>query len=158
MSPCVDDVSLSSRFDERQPNDMQFSLLTKTLSRLLVRHDEAFLRLRDEVEAVMGAETQVTKAKLQSMTYLKCVVTESRRTTLVDACSMVHIAKEVLLALRLYPPVPVNFREANHPTILPRGGGPDGLSPVLVRKNMGIGYAPYHMHRRRDLYGEDSFR
>lgn len=61
-------------------------------------------------------------------------------------------------ALRLYPSVPINFREANHPTVIPHGGGPDGASPVLVRKNMGIGYAPYYMHRRKDLYGEDAFR
>ena len=34
------------------------------------------------------------------------------------------------------------------------------MSPVLIRKGMGVGYSLYHMHRRQDLYGEDasSFR
>ena len=39
---------------------------------------------------------------------------------------------------------------------MPRGGGVDGLAPVLVRKDMGVGYSPYFMHRRADLYGEDA--
>lgn len=39
--------------------------------------------------------------------------------------------KEVL---RVYPSVPVNFREAIRDTILPVGGGADGASPVLIPK------------------------
>ena len=63
-------------------------------------------------------------------------------------------------ALRLYPPVPLNTRFCKHTTILPRGGGPDGLSPMLVRKGMPVAYSVYHMQRREDLYGPDaaSFR
>ena len=34
--------------------------------------------------------------------------------------------------LRLYPVVPFNVRFALKDTTLPRGGGPDGLSPVAV--------------------------
>ncbi|KAL8729878.1 MAG: hypothetical protein Q9166_004435 [cf. Caloplaca sp. 2 TL-2023] len=59
-------------------------------------------------------------------------------------------------ALRLYPPIPLNVRFANKTTWLPRGGGPDGDSPVLVRKGIGIGIVPYYMHRRKDIYGEDA--
>jgi len=36
------------------------------------------------------------------------------------------------------------------------GGGPDRSSPVLVRKGEAIGYSPYAMHRRKDIYGEDA--
>jgi hypothetical protein len=41
-------------------------------------------------------------------------------------------------------------------TTLPSGGGPDGISPILVRKGEAVGYCIYAMHRRRDLYGEDA--
>jgi cytochrome P450 len=59
-------------------------------------------------------------------------------------------------ALRLYPSVPINIRFATRATVLPRGGGPDGSSPVLIRRGMGVTYSPYHMHRRKDLWGEDA--
>ena len=36
------------------------------------------------------------------------------------------------------------------------GGGPDGLSPILVRKGEHVGYCVYTMHRRKDLYGADA--
>lgn len=41
-------------------------------------------------------------------------------------------------------------------TVLPRGGGPDGRSPVMVRPSDGIRYCVYAMHRRKDIYGEDA--
>jgi len=34
----------------------------------------------------------------------------------------------------LYPVVPYNFRVALKDTSLPRGGGPDGMSPIGVPK------------------------
>ncbi|KAL8864690.1 MAG: hypothetical protein Q9174_007258, partial [Haloplaca sp. 1 TL-2023] len=58
--------------------------------------------------------------------------------------------------LRLYPPIPLNVRFANKTTWLPRGGEPDGKSPYLVRKGLGIGYVPYYIHRRKDIYGPDA--
>lgn len=62
----------------------------------------------------------------------------------------------MLLALRLYPQIPVNVRVAVRTTTLPRGGGPDGTAPVLIRKGTGVGTSIYHMHRRKDLYGPDA--
>lgn len=41
-------------------------------------------------------------------------------------------------------------------TVLPLGGGKDGLSPVLVTKGTKVSYSLYAMHRRRDIYGPDS--
>lgn len=54
----------------------------------------------------------------------------------------------------------MNSRSALKTTTLPTGGGPDGLSPVLVRKGEAVGYCVYAMHRRKDIYGDDaeSFR
>ncbi|KAK5009870.1 hypothetical protein LTR28_012993 [Elasticomyces elasticus] len=59
-------------------------------------------------------------------------------------------------SLRLYPVVPSNSREAVEDTILPLGGGPDGLSPVFCPKGQVVVWSLYTMQRRKDFYGEDS--
>lgn len=63
---------------------------------------------------------------------------------------------DILIALRLYPSVPSNARFANRDTTIPLGGGPDGLSPVVVPKGTPVTYSTYSMHRRRDFFGEDA--
>lgn len=60
------------------------------------------------------------------------------------------------IVLRLQPPVPVNFRVATKDTSLPVGGGPDGRSPVYVKKGMMVSYNVFAMHRRADLWGRDA--
>ena len=60
------------------------------------------------------------------------------------------------IALRLYPQLPVNVRFATRTSVLPRGGGPDGKSPVLLRKGVGLGWSTYHLHRNEDIYGPDA--
>lgn len=42
--------------------------------------------------------------------------------------------------LRLYPAVPLNGRGAVKDTVLPKGGGPDGESPVYIRKGEDVSY------------------
>ena len=59
-------------------------------------------------------------------------------------------------ALRLHPVVPGNSRFATVDTVLPLGGGPDGKSPLFVKKGTVFVYSPYTMHRRKDYYGEDA--
>ncbi|KAL8947626.1 MAG: hypothetical protein Q9222_006113 [Ikaeria aurantiellina] len=114
--------------------DTTACLLTWTFF-LLVRHPGVLERLRREIRSVLGTNIEVTRSHIQKMGYLKCVLNET---------------------LRLYPPIPLNVRFANKTTWLPRGGGPDGNSPVLVPKGTGIGFVPYYMHRRKDIYGEDA--
>lgn len=60
------------------------------------------------------------------------------------------------VALRLYPPIPINIRFTKRTTCLPRGGGPDGRSPILIKRGLGVGFVPYYLHRRKDIYGEDA--
>ena len=48
------------------------------------------------------------------------------------------------------------MRQALKATVLPVGGGSDGKSPILLRRQEAVGYSPYVMHRRKDLYGEDA--
>ena len=54
--------------------------------------------------------------------------------------------------LRLYPVVPFNARSALRDTTLPRGGGPDGSSPVGMPQGTLVMYSVFTMHRRPDLY------
>jgi cytochrome P450 len=62
----------------------------------------------------------------------------------------------IALGLRLYPPVPLNNREAARTTILPTGGGPDGTNPILVRKGELVVFSQYVNSRRRNIYGADA--
>ena len=41
-------------------------------------------------------------------------------------------------------------------TILPRGGGLDGQSPLFIPALTTVQYMVYTMHRRQDLYGVDA--
>lgn len=76
-----------------------------------------------------------TYQQLKDMKYLRALINESQR---------------------MYPIVPSNSRQALHDTILPRGGGPDGQSSILVPKGAYVVYLTWAMHRRADVYGEDA--
>ncbi|TQV93207.1 Cytochrome P450 [Cordyceps javanica] len=72
----------------------------------------------------------------------------------LKACRPVqHLLSEVL---RLHPVVPENGRRAVRDTTLPRGGGPDGQSPVFVRGGSHVIYSVNVMHHRKDLWGDDA--
>ncbi|KAF2430664.1 cytochrome P450 [Tothia fuscella] len=106
--------------------------------RLLARHPRVLEKLRAEIGTTIGVGTsapQPTRNDLKKMFYLNLVI------------------KEVL---RLYPSVPINGRTAVKMTTLPRGGGKDGKSPILVRAGEGITYLIYAIHRRKDIYGSDA--
>lgn len=66
------------------------------------------------------------------------------------------LADSGAIALRLHPPVPYNARAALRDTILPVGGGSDGLSPVLVPKGTEVAWDIAALHRRRDLWGDNA--
>lgn len=50
----------------------------------------------------------------------------------------------------------MNTRSTIKTTLLPKGGGPDGEAPVFVPPKAGITFSPYHMHRRKELFGADA--
>ncbi|KAK5995964.1 Cytochrome P450 [Cladobotryum mycophilum] len=103
--------------------------------RLLVRHPDVMARLRKEVRSIMGNSTSATREQLRRMPFLACVVKES---------------------LRLYPPVPLNNREAIRTTILPTGSGPEGNLPILVRRGEVVVFSSYVNSRKKNIYGPDA--
>lgn len=58
--------------------------------------------------------------------------------------------------LRAFPTVPANSRRSKIDTTLPRGGGPDGLSPVFIPKGIEVNYSVYAMHHSKELWGPDA--
>ncbi|CZR56279.1 probable cytochrome P450 alkane hydroxylase [Phialocephala subalpina] len=103
--------------------------------RLLVRHHHIMDRLRREISSVMGESEHPSREQIRRMPFLACVIKES---------------------LRLYPPVPLNNRTATKTTILPTGGGPDGHSPILVRRGELVVFSQYVNSRMRSIFGPDA--
>jgi len=103
--------------------------------RLLVRHPQVLSRLRQEISTIMDNYTSPTRDQIRRMPFLACVVKES---------------------LRLYPPVPLNNREAVKTTILPTGGGVDGTRPIMVRKGEMVVFSQYVNSRMKSIFGPDA--
>jgi cytochrome P450 len=96
-----------------------------------------YQKLRDIIIDQFGTydkPTEITFGKIKSCQYLQ------------------HCNNE---ALRLYPVVPLNGRFANKDTVLPRGGGQDGKSPIFIPKNTAVDYSVHVMHHRKDIWGPD---
>ncbi|KAE8167387.1 cytochrome P450 [Aspergillus tamarii] len=100
---------------------------------MLAKNPVVWAKLRAEVDVLQSRPP--TYEELRGLRYVQCCVNES---------------------LRLHPVVPNNQREAIRDTVLPLGGGKDGLSPAFVPKGTLVGYNIYAMHRRTDLYGPDA--
>ncbi|KAF2786950.1 cytochrome P450 52A12 [Melanomma pulvis-pyrius CBS 109.77] len=105
---------------------------------MLLQHPAVFTKLREIIIEDFGTYSnpkETSFARLKSCTYLQWVLNET---------------------LRLFPLVPFNSRRALVDTTLPTGGGPDGLSPVYVRKGQQVDYSVSAMQRRKDLWGPDA--
>jgi len=99
----------------------------------LSRHPEVQDKLRKEVSTFEGQIP--TYDTLKSLKYLRQVINES---------------------LRLLPLAPTNSRVALRETMLPTGGGPDGKSPIHVKKGVICATNSYVLHRDEDLWGKDA--
>ncbi|KAK6454753.1 cytochrome P450 52A12 (DH-ALK2) [Scheffersomyces xylosifermentans] len=106
----------------------------------LARNQNIWDKLKAEIYSMFGHGENsdigsITFESLKKCEYLKAILNES---------------------LRMYPSVPQNFRVAQKNTTLPRGGGKDGMSPILVRKGQSLFYAVYATHRSQEIYGPDA--
>ncbi|KAL2193416.1 cytochrome P450 [Corynascus similis CBS 632.67] len=104
----------------------------------LARDPVRYQKLRAAIIADFGTymcPRDITFARVKDCKYLRYVNDES---------------------LRVYPVVPINARYANKDTTLPRGGGPDGESPIFVPKGSSVDFSVHVMHRRKDIWGEDA--
>ena len=102
----------------------------------LSRHPEVVAKLRQEIaeHVGVGADARIpTYGDLKDMKYLNAVINET---------------------LRFYPVVPFNVRYSLNDTTLPRGGGPDGQSPIGVRADTRIVYSTLLMQREESFYDQ----
>lgn len=89
----------------------------------LAQNPKVFEKLRRVVLEHFGTESErreITIASLKACTYLQWTINET---------------------LRIYAPVPGNYREAVRDTTLPFGGGKDGNSPVFVQKGRFVNWS-----------------
>ncbi|OAQ96056.1 hypothetical protein LLEC1_04623 [Akanthomyces lecanii] len=121
---------------------------------VLAQNPAIWEKLRREVSDL--GRRPPTYEELRGLDYVQCCLNECQHITVV-ICTRVSVDADLtMLALRLHPVVPRNERQALRDTVLPLGGGKDGLSPVFVRKGTSVAYNIYAMHRRTDIYGVDA--
>jgi len=100
---------------------------------LISRHPHVWARIREEAAFLEGGNP--THEQLKGMNYLQACLKET---------------------LRLLPVIPLNTRMAVRDTVLPRGGGSDGQSPIVVPAGTNIAFHVTALHRRKEWWGEDS--
>lgn len=129
------DEVLSVMFAGRDTTSALLSFLFFELS----RNPEIYEKLREEILDTFGKdETNLGSITFESMKrckYLKYCLNE---------------------ALRMYPPVLVNFRNCYKTTTLPRGGGKSGQEPILVPKGTNVVFNSYALHRSQQHFGKDA--
>ncbi|WPK23997.1 hypothetical protein PUMCH_001251 [Australozyma saopauloensis] len=119
--------------------DTTAGLLSFTLFELS-RNPDVWEKLKQEVYASFGHGSEEDIAAISFESLKKCEYLK-------------YVLNEVL---RLYPSVPVNFRDATKDTTLPTGGGEDGKLPVFIPKGTTVAYTIYCTHRMKEIYGEDA--
>ncbi|KAK0510044.1 hypothetical protein JMJ35_007438 [Cladonia borealis] len=112
--------------------DTTAALMSSTIF-IVSRRPDVWAKLQAEIAPLKGQPP--TFEQIQHMVYLK------------------RVLKEVL---RLYTVVPINAKFANKDTMIPKGGGPDGESPIFIPKGQMVVWHTYAMHRREDLWGNDA--
>lgn len=110
-------------------------------------------RLRKEIRSILEDGAHPSKDHIRRMPYLALVIRESKT---VHKSAILFSHSDQFLGLRLYPPIPITNRTATKTTILPRGGGPDGTAPILVRRGELVVFSQYVNSRRKNIYGSDA--
>ena len=100
----------------------------------LSRHPKAYAALRREITALGRCDTW-TFERLKTCKYLQAVINET---------------------FRLNPSIGQMNRVALRDTMLPTGGGPDGASPVFIKRGTVLTTSFYALHRLPELWGLDA--
>ncbi|KAJ5549909.1 hypothetical protein N7535_002148 [Penicillium sp. DV-2018c] len=100
----------------------------------LSRNPQVLAKLREEISSRLG------------------VGADGRKPTYTDIKEMKFLNAVLNETMRMYPAVPFNVRYSLKDTTLPRGGGPDGQSPVGVLADSRVAYSTMMMQRDPDLY------
>lgn len=106
----------------------------------LSKNPEIWARLKEEVYQNFGNGENKHLEDVTFESLKKCVLLK-------------NVISEVL---RMYPSVPINFRQATKHTTLPRGGGLDGASPLFVEQGSVVAYIIIATHRNEKYYGKDA--
>ncbi|KAJ7511189.1 cytochrome P450 [Mycena galericulata] len=100
---------------------------------MLAEHPDVLAKLRREIFEKVGEKGRPTVKDIKEMRYLRAVLNET---------------------MRLYPPVPLNFRTSIKGVVWP--ATTPGAKPFYIPPNTTIPYGPIVMHRRKDLWGPDA--
>ncbi|CAE6505782.1 unnamed protein product [Rhizoctonia solani] len=114
--------------------DTSASLLT-FVTYVLALHPDVYRQLSEEIKKFAHEDRLCTFEEIRSMRYLRATINET---------------------LRLFPSVPFNIRRSiGSPSILPSGlsGARHGL---FLYPRCSVTYSPLHIHRRKDIWGEDA--
>ncbi|KAG2004914.1 cytochrome P450 [Coprinopsis cinerea AmutBmut pab1-1] len=132
---------LNKTTDTRMIKDELFSMLVAgrdttscTLSYAMynmTQHPEVVARLREEVMEYVGPTKRPTYDDIKGMKYIRAFINE---------------------VLRLYPPVPLNWRQPQKSTVFKTKDGPRYYIPAKTT----VRYSVWAMHRRKDLWGPDA--
>ncbi|KAL9011508.1 MAG: hypothetical protein Q9173_003654 [Seirophora scorigena] len=102
----------------------------------LARHPTVYARLRSEIIDAGDKHEAWTFERLKGLRYLQHVISET---------------------FRLNPSIGTTIRVALRDTILPTGGGSDGVkAPLYVNRGDVVTVSLYALHRRRDIFGDDA--
>lgn len=114
--------------------DTSASLLT-FMTYVLALYPDVYRRLEEEINGVVHGDRQCTLEEIKSMRYLRATINET---------------------LRLFPPVPFNIRRStSSPSILPSSLS-EAKHGLFIYPRCSITYSFLHIHRRRDIWGEDA--
>ncbi|KAJ5549937.1 hypothetical protein N7461_004635 [Penicillium sp. DV-2018c] len=123
--------------------------------RLLVRHEYAMKRLREEIASVMEGNLTPNRDQIKKMPYLACVIKESESGYSRHSCRTSHSSSHVRPSSLSSCSVEQSRSGANYYST--NRGGSDGNKPMLVRKGELVVFSQYVNSRKKNIYGADAY-